>query len=343
MRDVAIIGGGVLGLFAAAAALRRDLDVVCLEAGDPLEGQSRGEGRIFRVAHERPDLCELALRAVPRWAECERLAGSPLLERCGLAVLGETAEARGDAMRAAGAECALADFSEFGERLARVRFDDEFPTLWDPAGASIRTDVLGDWLRGQLGDRLRSRTPVRAANRTESGWSLEIPGGSVEARAVAVCAGTDARAVGAMVGVDVPEWSSVQRTLRVTFASSNAGPMPCVIDRTGEAGNYFLPTAAGCSVGIVESGGEAGAGAGADDAFRDRNGPACRRYARERLVGVGPEIVTEVTCEVPISPLLADDGGWSIVGDGDAVVLVAVNAYKFAPLIGDELIAALDT
>ncbi|HSI81733.1 MAG TPA: FAD-binding oxidoreductase [Solirubrobacterales bacterium] len=341
MHDVAIIGGGVLGLFAAAAAAARDLDVVCLEAGEPLAGQSRGEGRIFRTAHEQPELCELALRAAPRWAECERSAGAPLLDRCGLAVLGETAEARHAAMRASGAESALAGFGELGDRLPQMRRDDDVPMLWDPAGASIRTAVLGRWLRGLLAGRLRTAAPVRAATRVASGWSLDTPGGPVAARAVGACAGTDAPAVAAMLGVELPDWAGVQRTLRLTFARSDTRPAPCVIDRAGEAGSYSLPTADGYSVGIVGSEFEPEVGGIDDEQFREHSAAACRRYARERLVGVGPEIVAEVTCEVPVSPLLADDGGWSIVGDGDAVVLVALNAYKFAPLIGDDLIAAL--
>jgi sarcosine oxidase len=341
MHDLAIIGGGVLGLFAAAAALSRDLDVVCLDAGEPLGEQSRGEGRIFRVAHERPELCELALRATERWAECERSAGARLVDRCGLAVLGEDAEARHKAMRAAGAECALADFGQLGERLPHMRLVDEVPVLWDPAGASIRTEALGTWMRGLLGGRLRSASPVRAAARSGAGWSLDVPGGPVAARAVAVCAGTRAPALGAMLGVEVPEWIGVRRTLRLTFAGSEVRPVPCVIDRSGELGGYSLPTVDGHSVGMIGPAVEPEIDELADSRFRKRSSAACRRYVRECFVGVGPEIVAEVSCEVPINPLLAYGEGWRIVGSGDVRVLVAVNAYKFAPLIGDDLIASL--
>lgn len=341
MHDVAIIGGGVLGLFAAAAALARDLDVVCLEAGEPLGAQSRGEGRIFRVAHERPELCALAVRAAERWAECERAAGARLLDRCGVAVLGEGAEARHAAMRAAGAESALADYGQLGERLPQVRHADDVAVLWDPAGASIRTEVLGSWLRDVLGRRLRSASPVRAATRVGAGWWLDVPGGRVAARAVAVCAGTGAPALGEMLGVGVPAWVGVRRTLRLTFTSSEAQPVPCLIDRCGEPGSYSLPTADGYSVGMIGPTVEPEIDDPDEPRFRSRSGAACKRYARDRLVGVGPDVVTEVSCEAPTSSLLANGEGWRIVGSGDAQVVVATNAYKFAPLIGDEVIAAL--
>ena len=64
-----MIGGGVVGLSATVALLRRGVDVRCYEVGEPMGERSAGDTRIFRLAHTYPDMVELAARSRTLFAE----------------------------------------------------------------------------------------------------------------------------------------------------------------------------------------------------------------------------------------------------------------------------------
>lgn len=319
--DLAVIGAGVMGLAATAAAVARGLDAICLEAGEPAGEQSRGEGRIFRVAHERPELCESALRALGGWEAWERSAGVPLLDRCGLIVLGAVARGRHDAMVAAGAAAELGDLRALAHRAPQLRADDDAPALWDPLGASIRTGSVTRWLLAALGGRVRRRARVTGASRAADRWELAIGDERVSARSVVVCAGVATPAVAGLLGVEIAP-DPVETGLRLTFAARGAAGAPCTIDRRDpELGAYSLPTRRGYSVG---------AGAPDED--------GCREYARRRLAGLSLDAVTErVECDYADASLPGGEG-WRIhAGDG-VRALVTAHAYKFAPLLAGELL-----
>lgn len=337
MHDLAVIGAGITGLFTAATAAARGLDVVALEAGDVPGEQSRGEGRIFRVAHANAHLCTQALRAAEGWRAWEREAGELLVHRCGLVLVGEAAADRLDAMKAAGAEAQLIN----PERVPQIRLRGDVPVLWDPAGGAIRTRRVTRLLQGLLGDRLRAGTPVKAAKRHNGGWTLAVPGGEVQARHAVACAGTHMPEVAELFGVATPVEVSVRRTLRLTFAWEGGERVPCVIDRSGAngIGSYSLPTELGYSVGMTGDPVESAEGALSEPDFRSRAKVACQRYRRERVVGTGPTIVEEVDCRYVHSEAMPDGDGWRIF-EGDGVrVLLAANAYKFAPLLAEQLLS----
>src|ERR1700742_1821988 len=100
--DVAVVGGGIIGLAAAYALTQRGATVTLYERGVPGNGQSGGESRIFRHAHDDRRLVELACEARRYWREWEERFGRELLSRDGVVALGPAGLRRLEAMRRAG-------------------------------------------------------------------------------------------------------------------------------------------------------------------------------------------------------------------------------------------------
>src|SRR6516165_12539446 len=98
---IVIIGAGICGLASAYELSRHGHDAIVLERGQPFAEQSAGLARIFRIAHRRPTLCSLAMRARYGWQRWEaefgagRLLGSEGFIAVGAAT--ETAAAMNDA------------------------------------------------------------------------------------------------------------------------------------------------------------------------------------------------------------------------------------------------------
>ena len=85
MTDLLVIGGGVMGLFAAHHAAERGAQVLVLEKGrigDPMTA-SYGRTRSFRSDYLDPHYARLAREAFRLWEEFERLTGAEVLVRCG--------------------------------------------------------------------------------------------------------------------------------------------------------------------------------------------------------------------------------------------------------------------
>src|SRR4026209_2735808 len=80
--NIAVIGGGVMGLATGWALKRRGHEPVVyeqFEVGNP-HGSSHGRSRIFRLAYAEDHYVRLAQEALALWRELEGETGETLLE-----------------------------------------------------------------------------------------------------------------------------------------------------------------------------------------------------------------------------------------------------------------------
>ncbi|MDT4940817.1 MAG: hypothetical protein QOJ34_906, partial [Pseudonocardiales bacterium] len=134
---IVIVGAGICGLAAAYELSRRGEDSIVLERGEPFGEQSAGLARIFRIAHRRPELCRLALRARVGWQRWETELGAGRL----LGSEGFIAAGAGDEIAAA-----MQDVGAAYSRLDRSAIEARIPFLvspwetavFDPLGGSLR-------------------------------------------------------------------------------------------------------------------------------------------------------------------------------------------------------------
>ena len=107
--SVAVVGAGIVGLATAYELLERGANVTVYERGAPGAGQSGGESRIFRHAHDDPRLVALAVEARARWRAWEQRFGVELLAPVGSVAVGPAVERRLPLLRDAGVRARMVD------------------------------------------------------------------------------------------------------------------------------------------------------------------------------------------------------------------------------------------
>lgn len=221
--DVAVIGGGVVGLSVAYGLAKTGLAVTILDEGDVAHRASRGNFGLVWVQGkglDNPDYARWSLESARAWphfaAEIEAVTDTPLSyeQRGGLmaSLSEEDLAARCDGLRRLhnrGRDCA--DF----ERLDAGEMKRLLPAIGPEVvgGTYCRHDGHVNALRlfsalhaaaASLGAIYRPKAAVEDISRLADGFSIIGTAGEIRAGKVVLAAGLGNARLGPMVGIDAP-------------------------------------------------------------------------------------------------------------------------------------------
>ena len=337
-----MIGAGIVGLSTAYALAEQGASVTVYERGTPGNGQSGGESRIFRHAHDDRRLVALACDARAVWREWEERFGRQLLSRDGVVAIGPAAERRlAILQRVGGVRARSIGGAELARRLPLLERW-EGPAVFDEDGGVLRTRATVEALTRELRDSLLF-DEVLSVRVTASGTvELRAGGVSVEHGRVVVCAGRGTPALARGAGLPLPVRQGAHIRLSYRVRGEPPARLAALQDHRaafGEAGAYAdpLPGNGACAVGLGET------PVHEDGSFVDAGGLAVAAerttaYVRRTLPGLEPEPFEARHCWVTELPWSAD--GIAVWEAGGLLVVAGNNLFKHAPALGRALARA---
>ncbi len=298
---ITVIGAGICGLAAAYELSKRGHTVTVFERGAPFGEQSIGLARIFRVAHRRAVLCELAMRARSGWQRWEAELGiGRLLGAEGFIAAGAGADTTA-AMAAADARFQLLSSIEIAARIPFLAVPWEHG-VFDPLGGSLR-------IRRAL-TALAQRVDVRrgeVVSVADDGATTLADGTVVTADCVLICAGVETPKLHGPLDIEFGPHT------RFTYEGADATGAACLSSPEG----YGLPLG---STGRWAFGQPTPDPDAVHDMFPSLT------------------VVDRVDCVTVRAPWLDDGGdGWTVTRRGNVVAFVGSNLMKFGPLLGELL------
>src|SRR5215469_7669085 len=334
VREVAIVGAGLLGLATAHALAARGRDVVVLEqvdVGHPGAG-SKGSCRIFRLGYPDPGYVVAAQRAGELWHDLETASGQTILWPTPQLTFGTGLRAVHRAMLAAGARCELLPAAEAAAKFPAIRTSG--PVLLEPDSAVI---AAAPALAVLAAGAREIRTGVRVVSIGDDGRkvTLRTTNGSVTAS-------TWSGGLLATTGLTVPIRPTLEQVcyLKPAAGSADASSAPIFISHAEQAPYGLpLPSSPLYKIGIHPSGPVTDPDAqqqSEDPALLARLADVAARYLPE----YEPQPVSAERCvydNTPDEDFIIDRIGNVVIGCG-----TSGHGFKFGPLLGQWL-AALAT
>jgi len=343
---VAVVGAGIVGLAVTHALLERGADVVCLDHGEPGQGQSAGSTRVFRHLVATPALAAMAAEARTAWEAWSERAGERLLSADGWLRLGGDRPADLALLRGAGVPATELDPDEALERMPLIARPEQ-PLLLDPLGGHTRADAaiaaLVRWVRPAL---VRARVEEIGIDAGGDGVTLRTSEGTHACARCIVCAGPGTDRLAATAGLEIRQHRRAH--LRLTFRRRDGArtPLPAWSDRSELYGElvYGLPAEPGTyALGIASLEAYPEAAPDSEDVPPDTDVSEARgrivAYVRRAFPGLEPEPVGEVLRLTTRLPERIDDA-FALWREGPVAAFAGGNLFKFAPLLGERIAAA---
>jgi sarcosine oxidase len=332
LRDVAVVGAGLLGLATARALAALGRDVVVLEQAEVgHEGAgSKGSCRIFRFGYDDPGYVTAARQARERWRELEAETGRQLLLPTAQLTFGAAMQAVQDAMRQAGAPCEPLSAAEAADRFPGLEVGG--PALLEPDSAVI---AAGQALSALAAAVPELRTGVRVTGLADDGRlvTLATNGDPVRARVAVITAGPWTS--GLLTGVALPTRPTLQQVAYLRPTDIEGARAPIFICHDAPA-PYGLPVPGSplYKIGIHQSGPPVDPDAqrhAPDAGLTSRVTAAATRY----LPGYDPAPAATERCvydNTPDEHFVLDRVGNVVIGCG-----TSGHGFKFGPLLGEWL------
>ncbi len=222
------------------------------ERGAPGNGQSGGESRIFRHAHDDRRLVAFACDARAMWREWEEWFGEELLARDGVVAVGPAAVRRLAVMlEAGGVRAGEVEASELAGWLPLLAPPDA-PVVVDEDGGVIHARATIDALTEAVRDSLVV-DEVISVRLVDSG-AVEVRAGGVHAEheRVVLCAGRGTVALARGAGLPLPVRQAAHARLTYRIRGQPSARLACLLDGGGAYGDP-LPGNAAYAVGLGET------------------------------------------------------------------------------------------
>lgn len=346
VRRVGVIGGGIVGLAVCWSLRRRGIGFDLFEYAAPGGGQSGGESRIFRHAHDDPRLIEMAARSRRLWRDWESEFEVQLISSDGVVALGESAVSQLQLIRETAPEIDAYEVaaSQLRELLPALAGHDG-PAVFDADGGAIRTRLAIASLIERVGTEL---IPVRveAVEILESGLAAVRSAGIRRVYdTVIVCAGVDTERLAALNEIPIPVETETRIRITYPISSGPVSGLASIRDRSGMFGEqavYGSPLRGNkrYAVGLAET---SPLGDGGLVLWDRVDGLTARtnQWVARAMPGLNPEVGTGFNCWATRLPWSPD--GFGIWQKGPVFHLGGDNLFKMAPLLGEILADTVST